>query len=124
LPAVHELYAKYGASTEFFLVYIREAHASDAWQLESNARDGVVHRTPQSDGERCGLAQSCVSGLKVEFPALVDGMDNATDQAWCAWPERLFLIDRDGRIAYLSAPGPFGFEPAGLGAALQAMHGL
>ena len=123
MPAVHDLYARYGDSTEFFLVYIREAHASDAWSLASNERDGVVHPTPRSDSERCGLARTCVADLQVNFPALVDGLDNATDEAWCAWPERLFLIGRDGRIAYLSAPGPFGFEPAGLGAALAALHG-
>jgi hypothetical protein len=28
------------------------------------------------------------------------------------WPDRLYVIARDGRIAYKSDPGPFGFKPA------------
>ena len=45
------------------------------------------------------------------MPALVDGFDNATDTAYSGWPDRLYVVDRDGRIAYKSAPGPFGFHP-------------
>ena len=49
--------------------------------------------------------------------------DDATERAYTAWPERLYLIDRDGRIAYKSAPGPFGFKPAALEAALTQLVG-
>jgi type I thyroxine 5'-deiodinase len=28
------------------------------------------------------------------------------------WPDRMYVIDRDGKIAYKSKPGPFGFKPA------------
>jgi type I thyroxine 5'-deiodinase len=33
----------------------------------------------------------------------------------------LYLIDRDGRVAYKSRPGPFGFKPADLEAALESI---
>jgi hypothetical protein len=28
------------------------------------------------------------------------------------WPDRLYVIDRDGRIVFKSAAGPFGFKAA------------
>jgi hypothetical protein len=45
------------------------------------------------------------------MPILVDDMDDAASTAFAAWPERLVVIDRDGRIAYPGAPGPHGFDP-------------
>ena len=46
--------------------------------------------------------------------AVVDDIDDSTDTKYTGWPERLYLIDRDGRVAYKSQPGPFGFKPAEL----------
>ena len=51
--------------------------------------------------------------------AVVDGVGNEAEAAYEAWPDRLYLIDRDGRVAFKSAPGPFGFHPQALEAALQ-----
>ena len=33
----------------------------------------------------------------------------------------MFLVDREGRLAYRSDPGPFGFKPDQLAAALRAL---
>ena len=52
-------------------------------------------------------------------PAPLDTFDNATEQAYTAWPDRLYLIDREGRIAYKAKAGPWGFKPAQLEAALK-----
>jgi len=87
--------------------------------MNSNIREGVVFRTPRSDDERFHVAGSCVRNLGIRYPALIDGIDNAVEQAYTGWPDRLYLIDRGGRIVYKSEPGPFGFEPAQLEAALQ-----
>ncbi len=102
----------------FYAVYIQEAHPSDIWQMDSNIRDGVILRDPQSDEERTEVAQSCVRKLGIEFPALIDGIDNTVERLYTGWPDRLYLIDREGRVAFKSAPGPFGFEPSQLEAAL------
>ena len=99
-------------------MYIQEAHPSDIWQMRSNVREGVVFRNPRTDGERFQVAESCVRTLGIHFPALIDGIDNTVERLYTGWPDRLFLIDRDGRVVYKSAPGPFGFHPANLEAAL------
>ena len=50
--------------------------------------------------------------LSIKLPAVIDNLDNSTETAYTAWPDRLYVIDRDGRIAYKSKPGPYGFKPA------------
>lgn len=105
-------------------MYIQEAHPSDIWQMESNLRENVVFRSPQSQGERFRVADSCVRTLGIRFPALIDGMDNSVEKDFTGWPDRLFLIDREGRIVYRSEPGPFGFHPSQLAAALHKLQSL
>ena len=98
----------------FFVVYIREAHPSDAWQVPNNLKDDVVYASPENSRERVDLANVCVKKLGIDIPALVDNFDDATDTAYSGWPDRLYLIDRDGKVAYKSRPGPFGFKPTEL----------
>ena len=89
--------------------------------MQSNVRDGVLFASPKTMLERESVAQSCVRKLGIKFPAVVDGIDNPTEQAYTGWPDRLFLIARDGRIVYKSKPGPFGFKPEELESALKSL---
>ena len=63
----------------------------------------------------------CVRNLGIELPALVDEPDNRIERAYTGWPDRLYVVDRDGRIAYKSAAGPFGFKPAEVAAVLARL---
>jgi len=49
--------------------------------------------------------------MALEIPALVDEMDDAVAAAYAAMPERLYLVGRDGRIAYQGGMGPMFFRP-------------
>ncbi len=91
--------------------------------MSSNLRDQVVYESPRSIDERADLASVCVRNLGIELPALIDGFDNATDAAYTGWPDRLYIVDRDGKIAYKSNPGPFGFKPDDLERALARLLG-
>jgi type I thyroxine 5'-deiodinase len=101
------------------VVYIEEAHASDVWQVPGNRQDQVVYASPRDGAERTALAQACVRNLKIDIPALIDTFDNATERAYTAWPDRLYVVDRYGRIAHKSDPGPFGFRPKPMEEALK-----
>ena len=46
------------------------------------------------------------------MPVLVDGLDDAVGHAYSGMPDRLYVIDRDGRVAYKGGRGPFEFKPA------------
>jgi hypothetical protein len=87
--------------------------------MKSNLRDKVLFRSPHDEAERAFIAGTCVRKLGIKFPALIDGFDNRVETAYTGWPDRLYLIGPGGRIAYKSKPGPFGFHPEGLAAALH-----
>jgi len=106
---------------QFYAVYILEAHPSDVWQMQSNVRDKVVFASPKSMGERTQVADMCVRKLGIKFPALVDNFDNTAEQAYTGWPDRIYLIDKAGRVVYKSRPGPFGFHPEELKASLEKL---
>jgi type I thyroxine 5'-deiodinase len=53
------------------------------------------------------------------IPALVDDMDDHANRLYEAWPDRLVLVDRSGRVAYRSGPGPFGFDVDGFERAIE-----
>jgi hypothetical protein len=107
----------------FYVVYIREAHPSDGWQMASNVREHVVFAVPKSLGERDEVAGACVRRLGIEIPALIDDVDDAVEAAYTGWPDRLYVIGRDGRVVYKSAPGPYGFDPSGVAATLKRLAG-
>lgn len=103
------------------MVYIGEAHASDGWQIPSNVSESIVFANPTSFEERSQIGQVCVRKLGIKFPAVVDTLDNAVERAYAGWPDRLYVIDRDGRVAHKSKPGPFGFHPEEVAETLQRL---
>jgi len=56
------------------------------------------------------VAQTCSLDLHITLPVLVEEMDNVIDEAYGAAPERLYLIDADGRVAYHGGTGPHFFD--------------
>ena len=89
--------------------------------MRSNVKEGVVFATPRTEGDRVEIAESCVRTLGIRFPALIDGIDNAIERLYTGWPDRLMLIDIDGRLVFKTDPGPFGFKPSQLEAALRRL---
>jgi type I thyroxine 5'-deiodinase len=118
VPALNKLYEQYGDRVAFLAVYISEAHPSDIWQMESNIRDQVVFASPKNQEERVEIATTCVRRLGLKFPAVLDEFGNSTERAYTGWPDRIYLINSAGKIAYKSKAGPFGFKPDELAAAL------
>jgi hypothetical protein len=114
------MYKKYRDRVAFYVVYIQEAHPTDLWQLSANVNEGVLFASPRSDEERTATASACVRKLGIELPSVLDPIENPTERAYTGWPDRLYLIDRNGHVAFKSAPGPYGFDPKGLETAIQA----
>jgi len=102
-------------------VYIAEAHALDEWQMQSNVDEGVLLRQHVTIDERFAAAREGVKRLGLTMPVLVDGMDDAVSAAFAAWPERLFVADAGGRLAFVGGPGPFEFDPDAAAAALAEL---
>ena len=121
MPALNALYKDYRDRAAFYVVYIEEAHPIDAWQVDSNLEDDVLVARTKTLEERVNVAGMCVRNLGIELPALVDAPDNQVERAYTGWPDRLYVIDRNGRIAYKSGAGPFGFKPVEVQETLKRM---
>jgi myo-inositol-hexaphosphate 3-phosphohydrolase len=103
----------------FLAVYIREAHPEDGWIIPENRRTGIVVYDAATDEERQAAAATCAVSLRLRMPIVVDGMDNGVAAAYGGWPDRLYLIGADGRIAFQGGEGPFGFRPDELERAIE-----
>ncbi len=83
----------------------------DGWNVPANRRDGIQVTQPKTDKERHKVAEACTTQLGISIPVVVDGVDNAVENTYEAWPDRLYIVGRDGKIVYRGARGPRGFSP-------------
>jgi hypothetical protein len=118
---VETLHRTYRDRADTVFVYVAEAHPVDEWQMEANEEEGVLLRQHTSLEERQEAARLTAGRLGLTMPVLVDTMDDAASVAFAAWPERIYVADPEGRIAYAGEPGPWGFEPEAAAAALDTL---
>jgi thiol-disulfide isomerase/thioredoxin len=109
-PAVDEIARRYQDQATFLAVYVREAHPTDGWAMKSNEIVGVSVAQPKNFSERCSVAGQCHKLLRPAIPLLVDEIDDRVGHAYSGMPARLYVIDRDGKVAYKGGRGPFGFK--------------
>jgi Iodothyronine deiodinase len=99
-------------------VYIREAHPIDEWKMAENNDQGICYPQPHTLSQRLAIARDFISRFHYRLALASDTMDNRADFLYGAWPERIYIIDETGRIAYKGKLGPFGFRPEELAALL------
>jgi len=105
------MYRRYGDKATFAAVYIREAHPTDEWQMESNEKEGVCYPQPKSTAQRVAIANDFIRRFHFPIPILVDDIANTADAVYAGWPERFYVIDEKKVIVYKGKTGPFGFHP-------------
>jgi len=117
----------YRNKVEFFLVYIREAHPTDAQPGRDGAPGGPGRargpdiKQAKSIEDRTIAATQCLQDLMLTLPVLLDDMQGTAEKAYGAWPDRIAVIDTAGKITYHCGPGPRGFNPAGAEQVLRAL---
>jgi hypothetical protein len=99
-------------------VYVREAHPEDGAASRENARFGITLLQPRSAAERAEVAKTCCAALDMTIPLVVDTIDDRVGHAYSGMPDRLYVIDRNGKVAYQGGRGPFGFKPGEMEQAL------
>jgi hypothetical protein len=121
LAEVEQIRKDFQDQVELVLVYIKEAHPGDEWQMDSNVESEVVFNQPKSFQARVDLARTFMDRMKVETETFVDDIRNTALACYAAWPERIYVIDPDGRIVYKGGMGPFYFKPDELREFLENM---
>jgi len=107
---MNEIYECYKDWVDFYLVYIREAHPTDGWQVFSNLNDDVLHADPKDADKRAELAGICMLNLGFTIPTLFDNMQNEVDDKYAALSEPLYVLDKDGKVDYRGIIGSPGFD--------------
>lgn len=107
---MERMYQEYRDVADFYIVYISEAHASDDKYPVGYAKEmGITeHKT---FGQRCNVAARLQKDKELTIPCLIDGMDNAAADAYKGWPDRVFVVRKDGKLAVAAKRGPWGFKP-------------
>jgi peroxiredoxin len=118
---VGDLYRAYKNDVEFILVYVKEAHPADGRQMEVNKLSGVVYNTPTTLQERARVASDCVKSLKFDFPCLLDDMQDTVQKQYQAWPAKTCLVDKEGKIRYVTKGSPRGVNATELESALKQL---
>lgn len=121
MAEVEQIRKDFQDQVELVLVYIKEAHPGDEWQMDSNVESEVVFNQPKSFQARVDLARTFMDRMKVETETFVDDIRNTALACYAAWPERIYVIDPDGRIVYKGGMGPFYFKPDELREFLENM---
>jgi thiol-disulfide isomerase/thioredoxin len=117
-PDVDAVYRRYKDQATFVMVYVREAHPTDGWKMESNTRVGVATKQPTTYDERVGVCEQFKKMVKPGMQVVVDDINDPAGTAYSGMPARLYVIDTKGKVAYKSGRGPFGFKPGEMEQAL------
>ncbi|CAJ0646592.1 9546_t:CDS:2 [Entrophospora sp. SA101] len=96
---LNDIYEKYQGYADFYMIQIREAHASDVWPI-GNIVDVKEHRTLE---ERLAAAREMVKATDLKIPVLADTMDNNFLKLYSPWPFRFFVIV-DGILKLVGMP--------------------
>jgi hypothetical protein len=120
-----QIYDDYKDHVDFLTIYIREAHPLDEWQMKSNEKDkdDVCYAQPKSIEQRVAIANDFTKRFKFTVPFGIDQMANAANDAYAAWPERLYIVDENGHIGYKGGNGPFKYDPKEVRAWLAQRYG-
>ena len=79
--------------------------------MKSNIKEDVCYAQPKTLQQRVAIANDFTKRLNYPLPFGIDDINDAADKAYAAWPERLYIIDETGRIAYRGGNGPFNYYP-------------
>jgi len=114
---MERMYNQYKEIADFRMIYIREAHAADGPRPSGVGKTLGINEHKNYE-DRCQTAEMLINDRSLTMPMLIDDMNNSTNLAYQAHPDRVFLVRTDGRLAVAAERGPWGFEP-GLEAAEQ-----
>ncbi len=109
IGGINELYDRFrGDDIEFLFIYVREAHPGEIIPAHHSAREKTEAARLLRDEE------------DMRMPIVVDDLRGSIHRKYSQLPNPAFLIDRAGRVAFLSLWS----KPEGLGRAIQELQNL
>jgi hypothetical protein len=91
--------------------------------MKANVKEDVCYAQPKTLAQRVAIANDFIQRFHYPVPFGIDEMSNAANDAYAAWPERIYVLDESGHVAYRGGMGPFDYKPDQLRAWLAAHYG-
>ena len=97
------------ADVQLVCVYIFEAHPKNGWSIYRHCADV---EQPVSLEQRSALAKKTfeLSKRTGQFVEAVDDLDNRAMHLFSAFPERLYVLDEQGKVLYKGGVGPHHYD--------------
>ena len=115
------MFEKHKGTVDFKLVYIRDTHPTLGFRAPTNdRRDLKPEDEPKSLADREKWACEDRKKMKCTIPIVMDTFDDRTLKAYNAFPQRVVLLDRNGRVVYVST-GLIGFGVDETAKALESL---
>ena len=110
MSELESIYQEYKDIAVFRLVYIGEAHAADSdWPVPyAKEKEINIHK---NYGDRSEVARRLVKDKNLTIPTIIENMDDKSEKAYNAMPNRVFLVRKDGRLGVAAKQGPRGWRP-------------
>lgn len=92
---INALFDEYREDVNFLMIYIREAHPIGGREVPNNQ---FKVDAPNTLSERCELAGDFDERIQMRMPIVVDTIDDAVADVYAPWPNRLVVVDAEGKI--------------------------
>ncbi len=91
IPGMNQIFADFGEhGINFYLLYVKESHPGEHYLHHTSMDQKLLHARDLREAEN------------VKFPILVDSLEGSIHRSYGPWPTSLFVIHRDGQLAYRS----------------------
>jgi hypothetical protein len=97
-PQLQVLSQGESSRASLLIIYTKEAHPKDGWQVERNRDDKIAIPAHADMQSRIAQAKQAREALKLSIPIAVDDMDNSVATAYGAGENAAQVIGRDGTI--------------------------
>lgn len=99
------------APVDFIIIYIKEAHAADAWKFDGPQYSFIKNH--QDIQDRIEAIKIMIEMAKItrdhRIDVYSDTMDDHTNHLFRGWPERLYVL-HDDKVMYQGQNGPTGYS--------------
>lgn len=117
-----QLFESSKKSIDFKIVYIRDTHPMLGFRAPTNDRLRIApEQEPKNLADREKWACEDRKKLKCTIPVIMDTFDDTTLRAYDAFPQRVFVLGKDGKIVY-SSSGLIGFDLEAVTKAVKSLE--
>ncbi len=98
VSGMEALRRSHGRKATFLIIYTKEAHAVDEWDVPRNQQEGIAIEQHKTEADRKAAARAAREALKITIDIAPDAMDDATTKAFDGFPNGAIVVARDGSV--------------------------